>query len=564
MVPQIHLSRWKYFYLSCFSIPLNVIGAFVMLLQVIIFYSFQYEKALSTDLYFYGEISTFLAKGYENIYGVINTMNVQEFPTASPYHYFDIWFTSFFSSLFSLSDSKVLLLVTYPVLLTGYLSGIFAIAKKYVEKLTIYHYLLIPLFLFIGPVIVVHYNSIFETGIIIFENIGFFDYILPFSFFGQKHLVFYIISVLFFNLFLNGNKKEAFLVLCFAPVVNIGLFPGVIGGFFLYQLIFYKNLNVLKKPLLPFFLLLILIPLFYFLMNLGKDSSRISEEFLYSFRSHLNLNGEIIRFILRIVIAVCWLILLYLVYVLLFLFTPFKILKSEFNVPVLLGGCFCMVAVLTRPFLVNFDGAQFLVYLLPFINCTFVIIVLYSLSKSKYKILVLSMFLVIVSFNVVMIGKTSYQKNDSLQELYSTEYLSQVTKYLDSKNPKNTNYGYLLDSAIRKNIPPGFWYAQMPMDWVKLKNFHNCYSLNFPFDQHDVKSISASSYANHQFLLSEKHMSENKFYDQLTTFIHQYQIRFVVSDNQPFTDAFKQEYVSREIVDSFSGEIFYIMKDVVN
>lgn len=563
IIKSIKTNRWKHLIRSSFSLKINILALIANCIQIAIFYSSQHQIALSSDLYFYAELSSFLQKGHENIYGVINEMEIDNFPRVSPYHYFDIWITAIFSSIFSLSNPKILLIITYPLLLTGYLTGIFAIAKSYLSNIHWSHYLILPLLFFIGPIILVPYTSIFNTGIIVFENTGFFQNTLPYSFYGQKHLVFYVISILFLNLHLLGLKKEALLLLCIAPIVNIGLLPGIAGGLSLFHLIHFikhKNFKKFIQSLFPIALVSFGIISFYLYLNWGTSTGKISDSFLYSFESHLNLKGEVIRFILRIGIAIIWTLIIYLPYAMLLMFLPPNFIMQKFKIPIQLAVCFLIVASLTRPFLDWFDSAQFLTYTFPFTQSLLIALILFAWKNTKYRSFLFLGIFAVVCWNAVFIYKKVYLKKTKLYELYDENYMFQVSEFLKTQKELTTNYGFILPEKSRVNTPVGFWYAKAPMHPVKLNNFHNCYSLNYPFKKNDAISLKSSDYANHQLLKLNEFVSPENFEKTMMDFIKTHKIVFIITKTNVLDDHFKRKYVKREIVDNKSGEVFIILK----
>jgi poly(A) polymerase len=69
--------------------------------------------------------------GNENKEMLKNFMFPEMFEGVSPYHYFELWLTGFFSTLYNISSLKIILLVTYPILKGTFLIAIFSVFEQF-------------------------------------------------------------------------------------------------------------------------------------------------------------------------------------------------------------------------------------------------------------------------------------------------------------------------------------------------------------------------------------------------------------------------------------------------
>ena len=122
------------------------------------------------------------------------------------------------------------------------------------------------------------------------------------------------------------------------------------------------------------------------------------------------MKGEVIRFILRIGIAIIWTLIIYLPYAMLLMFLPPNFIMQKFKIPIQLAVCFLIVASLTRPFLDWFDSAQFLTYTFPFTQSLLIALILFAWKNTKYRSFLFLGIFAVVCWNAVFIYKKVYLK----------------------------------------------------------------------------------------------------------------------------------------------------------
>ncbi|MFN5443932.1 MAG: hypothetical protein ACK48V_06850, partial [Crocinitomicaceae bacterium] len=362
---------------------LNLIATPIIICQLILYSNWGEWNLLPIDVNNHAELSYFFKQGFESKYAALNSLNAFNVPTKSPYHYSDNWLTTFFHTIFPKTYiGYTMMYVVYPILFTVLLSGIVSILNSLKTKpLTTLFFSLILLFL--GPIDTDFTRKIFDIGnllssdTVIFENAGFFFNTLAFSYHGQKHIPFYILACWIVILFMKSSDKKAIYLLAFAPLINIGLAPSIIGGlgfYTMYQIWKTKNLLPPLFNALPTFFSTLFLIVFY-KINGGYDIE--NQTVMNTFSSDLNIKGEFLKVAFKLVYALIFLGLIYLVYLLMFTSEKRRVISKHLTLLVLFT---ITSGLLTRIVFEGFNTPQFLSYILPLVNIylIYVFVVTYS------------------------------------------------------------------------------------------------------------------------------------------------------------------------------------------
>lgn len=546
-------------------IKLNILTIPILIIQYLLFSQIGKWTLLPIDVNNYSEIIYHMKAGFESKYGALNSLYPSNVPQRTPYHYPELWLTLSFHTIFShLKIGYTLIFITYPILVSIYLVGIVSLFNKFRWHIQV---ILGIFFLFIGILDIRSLRELFQAGhlltsnTVIFENIGFFFNILPFSYHGQKHLTFYIIALLFFILLKKSTPKIAYLILAFTPLINIGLLPGILGGLTIIILINYlKNKRLFSglKSIFPL-VLVILFVLIYYKTNGGYDIEKQTS--INTMTSRLNLKGELIKIVLKLCYTTIWLAIIYGAYMILIIKNKTIILENKkiiyFTIACLITG------ICTRPVIEGFNSAQFLTYLLPLVNLSIIILLIETIeSKSKWVVLGVITFTVLiasVNWNKTYFNCTT-RREININKLQEKTFSRQVITLLSTyKEPK---IAYLLNDQDVKNIQPGYWYGYYPCEFVLTYDYFNLYSLNYPYYKYPKNSLS-SRYTNwnHQiYLLKNRKLNATQFDNHLKNFIENYQIKIIILKSNSTLPKKLTEKIKRRIIDSISGDQLIILK----
>jgi hypothetical protein len=510
----------------------------------------------------HAQLSFFMGNGgFESKFAELNSLGASNAPIRTPYHYTEIWLNVFLSKILpSTNIGYTLIFITYPILYTTYLTGLYMLGRRYVTKKSVL-FLLCVLGLFVGPLDLIYFRELFFEGhlfsnsTIIFENIGFFFNTLIFSYHGQKHIPFYLLSIFIIYFLINKDNKKAFIFISIAPILNIGLLPGVFGAVMLFSLFDYFSNKNIKQSLvlaLPTILTTIFV-LLYYRFNGSYDSEKQTD--ILFLNPDLNTKGIILKMIFRIVYTS--LFILFLFFPILFFIKKTKSISRNNNL-VLFSVLLIISSLCTRLILEGFNTLQFVTFTLPFLNVLLILVFQKYFNNHKLIVVIVLLFFFCVNFNRT-IFHTHTRRNFDTYEVYSKKFVSKVSKEL--KKSEDPSIGYLLGDDILKSIQPGFWFGYYPCEFLFSKDYFKLYSLNFPNYKYEDNSSKTNDFSpNHLRYFMPKNYTEKKYSNHLMKFIKTKNIHFLVCENNskiPFT---LKKYLNDSIIDKVSGDKFYCVK----
>ena len=540
----------------------------ILLIQYYLYSSFNIENLLPIDINNHAEIGFFMKQGFESKYTALNSLHAQNVPLRSPYHYFEIWYNTFVVTLFpNLKVGYSLLYITYPIFFTTYLIGIISLLKIFnFNKYVLFG--LSILFLFFGPMDIHFFrhifdvNHLFSTNVIVFENVGFFFNTLIFSYHGQKHIPFYLISILFIALLIKNNDSQAFTILSFAPIINIGLLPGLLGGILLF--LSYKKIRgtswrSIISRVYPLLLSIIFI-FIYYKINGGYDIENQTK--LNLMNSDLNLKGEIIKIIIKIVYCILFISLLFIVPILLLLFNRKPNEINSIKKLLIISLCVFVSGLITRPLIEGFNSPQFLSYLFPFFNIVFIFLISKKIASFRlFNKLIL--VICVITYCIVNVFATNFhvttRREISINYSHSKSFTDSTFLLLHKST--NKRIGYFLSKNDFETISPGFWYGYYPCEFLLTKDYFAFYSLNFPnFKYPDNSSKSNEFSPNHLRYMLPKKITFTQYKKMLPSFIRKNKIAFLVAKQDSELPITIDTMIRYRIVDEKSGDVFMKLK----
>lgn len=528
------------------------------------------------DVNFYANISYYLQYGFENVFIGLNELLDDNLLKAVPYHFVDSWLNNLINNIFTIGHTKSFILITYPLLIVLFLLGISSITSKFFKSEKTIILLSLTAIIF-SPAVFNLTKTIFaelvysENGPLNFnvtslENTGFFYNTNIFSYYGQKHLINYILIILVFNLSLFfRNKKASILSFSILPLIHIGFFPSVFGGLGLYSIIYLtktKSLKKLFKNFTPALLVASLIIVFYFIINKKPITNDFSNSLIYLGDENLNFKGEIIRGFIKIIYPLLFSLIIYLPLIILMLFKRIRIkLNEEINILTAFHSIILTAFILTI-FFQGFDSVQFLTTILPLVNILFfitTIIAIKHLVKCKLFVLVFTFSCLASSFIFFTIQtRINWNISDGEnyeQNLENKSYDINYQKEVFSKIgiDKETPIGFILDKEIFSTYKRGYWYKILPNRFLLDNDFFRYFSLTNPKICGDSINPDLS---NHQYYINKYSNSNNNIINT----IKNKKIRHIsCSANAIISDEI-QKRITYKLVDNKTGEMFLIIK----
>lgn len=397
------------------------------------------------DYYWYAQYSAGLAAGNENYLGNSNLILLSEYKGLNPYHYFELWLNFIIAKFRSTSNLLTLLLVTYPLLQTVALMGIYNIAKKLIniKHPTIIVFCLSFLIIYAAPL----YFSFYENTELLKYSSG-ICHTSPMNF-GKKYSPIYIFSFVALFLLSTKNTKESLIVLAFIPLLSIGTLPAIAMGLFIYFFIQYiltkKKNNIIYSLLsvLPSVIILI----FYKWNTIHLAENIVNAENLLS---HINNYGGSIVLFKNVVFRT-----IFPIFRVLILFSPFSIIcliyfrknKNRIDQQLLIfSGILILCGAITSTIAFNLpDSGQLLYNIIPIVNCIIIFIVIKSLNYTS-KLAYLIIFLLCV-YNFSIESKYLFQQQKQYEKgtiQFTDKFKRGILNELSSsKNPK---IAYLYES----------------------------------------------------------------------------------------------------------------------
>jgi hypothetical protein len=520
----------------------------------------------SDDILLYSGFSNSIVQfGNENRYEALNFLYPQLFSGISPYHFYEIWFTSLIGHITGKSYSFILLLVVYPYLVWLTVLGISSVMEHVFKHMKIKHYIFLFLFLFIGPVYIRNYEFIFNDGNFfestVFTITGFAKQTLPFSYYGQKHLPVYIFCIMSFLFLLKYNYKLFIIVGLFMSVCAFGTIIGVFGAFcmlFIFENKMRQKENIMLICLTSIAFLLIIV---VFKMGINNE---ISQKTLYlnDFLKHLNLKGEITRFATKIAAPLVWFSILYLPFIVITLIYK----KNIFNNLVLkILALFLIfsfeIGSISLSLFQGMNSDQFLTNLLPIFNVIIIIALIHLLKIENTKNITRYFVIIISAINAFFLFSFHQTQQNRIDECYSSETMMQVTKQL-KKEKTNPIIAYILHDSIVKKYPPLIWYPHKPGKVYFLKNYCNMVNINYPYERYERNSASIAFSAENQmrFFLHGNFVPKEKFGAQQKSFLTKKSIKWLFCSKGVKLSPQIESMVEKKFEDKLSGEIFYRLK----
>ncbi len=536
-------------------LKLNLSVLLVLTLQLLFYGGFHTPVLLPIDVNNYTEICYGLSEGFENHYGALNNLNIKQYQGSSPYHYFDLWINIFYYSILpNIKLGYSLLFITYPLLLSIYFLGILKLFQKLSFAIH-FKVILSILLLFAGPLSLEILKTIFEEGrilssnTVIFENSGYFFNTLPFSYHGQKHLIDYVLFLLFIFLFRANKLRYAYLILTIICIVNIGTYPAIFGGLILYSI---YQFFISDQPKLVFkaffvpFITLISILLFYLVFSSSNNEKGLE---IHRFGEYLNYKGELSRVILRILYPSIWFILLFPLYI--FIIKKRKLLKSQLVV----FGVFILAASLsTRILFQGFDSAQFLSYLFPLYNIGLILLFIELLYLQKNNLILIIVMITISVINLQStIFHTQTRREIQLSKIYTYNYVGKVLKEL--KTSKNPSIGYYIHPKNITLLDPMLWYTDMGNEFLIPNDYLNIFSLDFTTDTSKI-----NAYRNHYMNYATLNKLVVSDEQTLLNFLKQNKILYISSFSSRKLPKLLENKIDTIAIDSKTGNVLFKLK----
>ncbi len=526
----------------------------------------------SKDSFFYGRLSEkLLTSSYETVFAFHQDSNAVLGTT--PYHYFELWLSAFFSKIFSVSGYIAYSLFTIPLLQVCVWVGIIAIfEQKKCEKISLATFIYSFALLFLGGIYLPFYSDVkgFQSTYWLTNTL----------FTGLSEHYFFWIAV--FLSFQKKNYIACVWIIFMIPIISPTLWAACWTGlFFIVSFLFYQQkilfLQKYKLELIAFFVIPFFYFLFYYLTQSSQSVASSDVSILALSESEINL-ATIFK---EIAIYLFGFFVIYIPFLSLF----YSEIKNYFikiiNLPLLLSP---PTAVLLF-FMGGVLGGIFFYFLFPFhqerfqflrnfilpsvqISLIYIFVIKQNYLNNKAKIV----FLILLCYGFAFTLHW-FLKEIEPNQIYSQNYLNNIERELIEKKElkqgaifHSTNY---YDDKILFNRNENFEIEGRYLAFKKgLDHFYNLDMACINYEDRATSSFSETDI----FAVWAKYRMQNKIEienrneklmcnDSLKwLFVKEKQLDFVVIGKNVSIPLEFQSKIQFQVQDSKSGEVYLKLK----
>jgi len=543
---------------SLSTILVIAIGYFI--LQGYFFYHVPFNNIQDQDQPFYTLLSQFLnLTGTESTTFSIDPINLNN--AATPYHYFEMWFSAIFISL-GANSLETYTIISYVIFSSLASYGLLIIARHYTKNIII---LLISII------------SIYYTKLIPFDAIlGVWIPQIGNSMYNLKTIVVMIFYIWFVLLILKKNKYYRLIVL-FIPIINILTAPSVFISLFLTHIVlWYRNKRKTYQSFLYSIVPMLTLSaffLFFYTIQPNPENNIISLNIISEWISNNTL--VIIKCIILLSISFLLITSFWIFPIIVFsfskkksfLFKQFTENRVLFEYYIILFFTSSTIWLLTDPIKDSYQFYMIPMQIIPIINFLLLLFLLKFIEhyKSMKKLAIIYVSIISIT-NLYLCVTENYRSFSTVN--YSEEYVKQCQLSLNPNKP------YHIGAKITKFDWDEEFYGE---NSTKLKT-----SPFIPFTTNNIYTISLNSLECPYYKYSKKNenyykpiIKNNPFSKYANSYISEHgktsldklQYEFIKSNNIDFIifekgtkiPAIIKSNIAKIYIDSNTGEQFIII-----
>ena len=526
----------------------------------------------SKDSFFYGRLSEkLLTSSYETVFAF--HQDSKAVLGTTPYHYFELWLSAFFSKIFSVSGYIAYSLFTIPLLQVCVWVGIMAIfEQKKREKISLATFIYSFALLFLGGIYLPFYSDVkgFQSTYWLINTL----------FTGLSEHYFFWIAV--FLSFQKKNYRACVWIIFMIPIISPTLWAACWTGlFFIISFLFYQQktlfLQKYKLELIAFFVIPFFYFLFYYLTQSSQSVASSEVSILALSESEINL-ATIFK---EIAIYLFGFFVIYIPFLCLFYSEIKNYFIKNINLPLLLSPptaflLFFMGGVLGGIFFYflfpfHQERFQFLRnFILPSVQISLIYIFVMKQDYLNYKVKIVFLILLCYGFAFTLHW---FLKEIEPNQIYSQNYLNNIERELIQKKElkqgaifHSTNY---YDDKILFNRNENFEIEGRYLAFKKgLEHFYNLDMACINYEDRTTPSFSETDI----FAVWVKYRMQNKIEienrneklmcnDSLKwLFVKEKQLDFVVIGKNVSIPLEFQSKIQFQVQDSKSGEVYLKLK----
>ncbi len=516
-----------------------------------------------TMLHYVQIVDLLATLGIENRNMMLNAID-PNYQGIVPYHFFEFWLCASYVKFLGLNSLITFLIIFQPLLLYLLALSYMALCETIAEKIISVHFLLSFLFVFSC---FAYFNFFFKIGefLYAFHTIH-GNHAVPY--FRFKVALIEIFLVCITTLFLKKQEYLAFLLLLVLPILFVTTAPAIFSAICLFacwKIIYNQDRKQYVLLFTLCFIQAITMGLIWYLfqpkINTTIDMGWSVQNIIVAFKE------KFLHYLLAMPI-------LYAPYSILFLLLLYVLNKTKlfslpqpfFIFPIMLFVAVCFASLHTI-----FDWHQFyinLAYPLYKILFTALLSLLAIRYFKSFKILgvVVAISMLVLSFRTVRNMQLNIKLKDNIQ-YYAVNFLEEVQIELQKHNQDYLLGLALFDSTylIEKREHTHLQMEKLGVYTAYMKN--NCMFMNISwykaYDKLDALNQNAVR-DNPFYVFIEQQKKKGNFVSyeiSLRDFILTYNIKFIATTQTNILEKSISDLVKKKIIDSKTGEHFYVLKN---
>lgn len=522
------------------------------------FYTFM-DGAIFGDNHFCANIAYYLkTRGVETINF---DWTIEGNIPATPYHFFEGWFTALWSSLFNMNTLRTYYLIYVPITGAVLFYGAFVLAGKILKPTlwrTVMLLILALTFLLLQPL-----------------DFPFIQITHKFVQFGSwlhniKFSIVYIMVIAISILWMNKSYKPAFisfllLVSLYSPTAAV-----VLSMLFVIIISMFVNKKIDKKQailaIIAIFATGVLYLLFYYIQPSSGNSVVLAE---LNFMSVLFKLTKIMTKMLLFVFAP--LVLLFIVICLSQRKSPSKLINDTIELSFLkeigwgIAGSFIVLAILVPLyFYVDHDAFQlFIVFIIPILATALYITVIILINTFAHPLVKLFSTVAILGYFLILLWQNPASSFNMLKLSYfepvcDIDYLETIKRA--TEHDEDANFAYFRhysDEHHPMELKPFLFVPDNRIVHFRNDYVPICLSANDLPDMADVRYGNKNNFAFYRYCNDNP---QNSLDENYLNFINKHNIKFIIIENGATLPAVFEEHINWSCTNKINGNKFIVLK----
>lgn len=522
------------------------------------FYTFM-DGVVFGDNHFYANIAYYLkTRGIET---TNFDWTIEGNIPATPYHFFEGWFTALWSSLFNMNTLRTYYLIYIPITGAILFHGAFVLAGKILRPTQwriVMSLMLALIFLFLQP-----FDFPFLQITSKFVSFGSWFHNIKFS-------IVYLIVMAALILWLNKSYKPAFIFLLLLVPLYSPTAAAILSLLAVTIISMFIRKKIDKKRALLAIIALFVIGVLYILFYYIQPSSETP--IVFAELRFISVLFKVAKLMAKMLIFVfAPLILLFMVVHLLLRKQNTELINNGIEISLLkdigLGivGAFIVLAMLVPLyFYVDHDAFQLLfIFIIPIFSIALYITIIILLNASMRPIVRLFSIIVMLGYFLLLLWQNpavsfNMERVDYFEPICDTEYLENIKKATAEDNTANFSYfRHYSDGRHPMELKPFLFVPDNRIIHFRNDYVPICLSTNDLPDEVDVRYCNKNHFAFYRYC---KANLQNSLDENYLNFIKKHNIKFVIVESGATLPTVLEEHINWSCTNKINKNKFIVLK----